>query len=407
MHGPGQGTAYFVKGSVDPTDLAIDGGTPASLLVISAPVAKPALIGGVGVNGSLAALIGVSTTLNGNSEVSGSIATVVLGDNASTANTFSIDDAAVPARFLLHRADGLSIKSAGTIQAITAKSWGVPTGGVAGTITAAKLLALIDSGDLAASLNVAGLLGPVIALGQISGTWTIGGSATNIIASRGTAADWIANVAGSLGGLSGSSLAGSLTVGGSVRTVRASDNLSTALNAAAITSVSAKTMSGNITASGTIAVVSVATTMSANLTAASIGTLSAGGAVRNSQVRVSNSINVVAVGSIAESNVFAGVAANVSTLPISAADLINPAGQILVFTTRLAGGFSNTAIAAKTLGTVSIHGATAASAGGAAATNFGTFLFIQAGHRPVVFTTRKASPTVPTLLGTDFLIRVL
>jgi hypothetical protein len=189
--------------------------------------------------------------------------------------------------------------------------------------------------------------------------------------------------------------------------VRASGDLSTALNAAAITSVSAKTLSGSITASGAITVVSVATTMSANLTAASIGTLVVGGAVSASQVRASNSIKVVVVGSIADSNVFAGVAAGVSTLPTSAANLANPASQILVFATRVAGGFSNSAIAAGTLGTVAIRGAAAANAGGAAATNFGRLVFTQPGQRPVVFTTHKANPTVPTLLGTDFLIELI
>jgi hypothetical protein len=87
--------------------------------------------------------------------------------------------------------------------------------------------------------------------------------------------------------------------------------------------------------------------------------------------------------------------------------LTNTASQILVFATRVAGGFSNTAIAAGTLRSAVIHGAVPTSAGGAAATNFGALVFTQSGHPAVVFTTRKANPTVPTLLGTDFEIRLL
>jgi hypothetical protein len=412
LRGTGTGTAYFVNGSADPTDLAVDGSTLASSLVIVAPAKTPATIGGIGINGSLASFSAANSLLNGDSEVTGQVPTVVIGGNAASGNRFTIDNDPVAARagvFVLHHADGLVLKTAAPVRVISVQSWVAPAGGVAGSITAPSLLSLVDTGNFAADVTIAGTLGTANIIGQVTGgTWSVGASALNIVATHGTAAGWAANITGTLGVLSGSSLNGALTAGGAVRVVRATGDMAMTITAPALTVLSAKSISaGSITTTGGIQVVSVAGNLTASINAATIGTVSVGGVLADSKVLATTSINVVVLGSITNSDVFSGVAAGVTTLPTSAAQLSNLAGKIGVFVTRISGGFTSSDVATGTVRTASIRGGATTGAGGIAASNFGSLVFIQAGHRPATFTTRRPGATPPTLLGTDFLIEVL
>jgi len=170
--------------------------------------------------------------------------------------------------------------------------------------------------------------------------------------------------------------------------------------------VSTSALAGSLTAGGAIKSVSVATNMTADIIAQSIGTLSVGGAVSSSQVRAGTTIKSVKVGSIANSDVFAGVSSAIGTLPTSAGELTDATGSILSFSTRVTNGFSNTNLSAATLGTVSIKGAASTGAGGAAAVHFTAFTLTQHGSKPVKFSTKKAG-AVPTIAGTDFDLAVI
>jgi hypothetical protein len=257
------------------------------------------------------------------------------------------------------------------------------------------------------------MLGTVRVHGQITGGDYDSGLTRSIVADHGIGPAWTASF-GDIGLIAGSSLAGTITFANQIGAIRAKDDLAMSISTYGIGDISASRISGGTieshmlyimeleydpTALGLIRSIRVADGMSGNwIIAHAIGSLRVGGAVSNAKVQLVDAIGVVDVGSIADSSIATGV-------PWST-DYYSPRNSIGRFVTHDGGGFSNTTITAQTFGSVLIHGATATTAGGITATNIAMLTFDQPGEPAVSFTTRKASATVPSLLGTDFVIQI-
>ncbi len=229
--GAGTATAYFVDGSADPADIAIDGSTAGTSLSIIAAVKSPAPIGGIGVNGPLGTLSAANTVLNGDIVIGGNARSLLLGSNGIAGDSIVISGGGPAATHMaLKTADGLSVTTSEPLGAVTATSW------AAGTITAPSLGSL-TVGALGATLNIAGLVKTVHTTGAISGgTWNLGGL-TSLTAAGGTAAAWTANVTGNVGTIVARMFDGALTSGALVKAIKVVGEMSAAVTAQSFGSI--------------------------------------------------------------------------------------------------------------------------------------------------------------------------
>jgi hypothetical protein len=147
----------------------------------------------------------------------------------------------------------------------------------------------------------------------------------------------------------------------------------------------------------------------ADLTAGSIGVLKVAGALAGSDVRAADSIGRVIAGSVRDSRVFAGVAAAISTLPSSLADFVNSSAAIGTLSVRKAGTFSNTLIAAPTIGKLAlgaVQTANAAPTFGVAADRVGLISGIAVGGSGALRQSRLDDPA-GSITDRGFVVRVL
>ena len=106
---------------------------------------------------------------------------------------------------------------------------------------------------------------------------------------------------------------------------------------------------------------------SADLTVGQIQRFTVGGALTGSDIRSSGDVMSLRAGRMAGSRVFAGVGDGQSALPDSMDDFANASAQIrsLSVTSRAAGAFVDTLIAAPNLGNVSLGAIVTGNAGNA------------------------------------------
>lgn len=121
-----------------------------------------------------------------------------------------------------------------------------------------------------------------------------------------------------------------------------------------------------------LSVVSVKGTFQAGITANAIDRITIGGVLEGSEIRVAERIGSISVGSISRSHVFAGVRPEVDSLPDSEDDFSTGTSAIQTFRvkSRLATAFSDTSVAAASLGRVAlsnVESGNASSAFGVAA----------------------------------------
>ena len=146
----------------------------------------------------------------------------------------------------------------------------------------------------------------------------------------------------------------------------------------------------------------------AGIAAGVIGRVTVSGAVSGAAIRSDSSIAGLTVGSITDSLVFAGVAGSV--LPDSSDDFTSP-GEIKTFTVRgrTAGSFSDTLIAAATLGKVGLGGPVATANGGQTFGVAGNTIKSVSGSTDAGDSLRRSNLDDPagSFAAVDFVLRVL
>jgi hypothetical protein len=148
----------------------------------------------------------------------------------------------------------------------------------------------------------------------------------------------------------------------------------------------------------------------ADVTAGTIGTLKVGGALAGADVRASGSIGKVTAASIRDSRIFAGVSDAVAALPASLSDFSNAAALIAGVSVKARGaGFSNTLIAAPTLGRLSLGSVQASNGGtpfGVAADRVSSISGITVGGIGTIRRARLDDPSA-SLSDGDFVLRLM
>ena len=261
--------------------------------------------------------------------------------------------------------------TAATAVTILSKGGGTSTGNV--TVNGSLRSLTGRTADLTGNLTVAGSIGK-LALRTAGGgrTITYGGAGAPVTITFGAVSDVSVNSASP------------------VKLIRASQWL----DADAAPDVIAAPSVGTVTTRGEFA---------AGITTA---TLLAGrfGALSGSDIRADGSIGTVTAGTMANSRIFAGVPGTLATLPASAAEFSNPGASIKAVSVR--GAFSNTLIAAPTIGRASLGAVTPANGGvefGLAADRAQSVSALMPTQR--LRLSRLDAPE--TLLDTDFRVRVL
>jgi hypothetical protein len=358
----------YVNGMGDPSTISIAGSTASTSLSVVVTPAKGskvahAAIGGFDINGPISTLSAPKVTLTGSSTFTGGIRSLTVAGTNSTAGEMKIGGATA-ARLTLGDVDGLSVDSAASLASVTATNWAD-----GGTVSAPSIATFSVTGTDAASLTVTKAITTFKAKAVSVATITA--------ATIGTVA-----VAGAMTG--------------------------STLEATTIKSISVGSLSeSDVEAGGAITTVKAGAMSTVTITATTLGTVAVTGAVTDSQLLATTSIKSVSVGSLAGSDVFAGVASTVTSLPTSPADLANLKSSIGSFVTHESGGFSDgSAVAAATVTSATIAGAAATGAGGIAAETFGSVL-IRQGKTPVKYGNKTKKTVPPTVPGTDFEISVI
>jgi hypothetical protein len=149
--------------------------------------------------------------------------------------------------------------------------------------------------------------------------------------------------------------------------------------------------------------------LAADLNVGTLSKVSVGGTMNGSILRATGDVGSIRVGAVRDSKIFAGVASSVSTLPDSADDFIADA-TIKSFSVKLKtpGSFSDTVIAAKHLGKLSL-GAVATNNGGTpfgiSADDLASVSAIAGGGAK--FSVRNLSDPADSQTQDDFVLRLI
>jgi hypothetical protein len=148
----------------------------------------------------------------------------------------------------------------------------------------------------------------------------------------------------------------------------------------------------------------------ADVTTGTLGTLKVGGALAGADLRATTSIGRVMAASIRDSRIFAGVAGAVAALPSTPADFSNAAATIGGVSVKPRGlGFSNSLIAAPTVGKLSLGSIQASNGGtpfGVAADRIASVSGIAVGGTGSIRRSRLDDPTSSVTDG-DFVLRLM
>ncbi len=374
LGGVGTGTVLLNNSSAEPVQTLLTGTTAASSLVIQSAGGATSL-NDVAVQGPLGAFTATTATLAGSLTFTGSVSRVSLGNVASTAS-INFGSASGRPAVKLGAVDGATVTSMAPIASLSAASW---TADSSTSITAPSIGSLGVKGAFAADLILSGGLSAARLGNVTAGTWIVSGPAGSVSATS-TAAAWSAN----------------FNVG--LRSMTVAGNLSGNLTASSI---------GSLQVHGNVSNAALFLT-GANL---DLSVMKVTGSVTGSTLRSAGIINAVTVGSTSDSLFFAGVAPTVTTLPTSAGDFVT-AGQINSFTIvqpkSAPIGFSNTQVAAATIGKVRVKGVQTANNGspfGFATQHLTAFSDTEPGGKPFVWTS-KQSPSELTFPG-DFKVSIL
>jgi hypothetical protein len=374
LSGPGTGTLGFISSSnADPVSLVLSGTTAHSS--VSVRVARGTLVlGTVQVNGSLNSFIAARTSFVASFNVTGTLANLLLGDEAIAPSAISIGGSTVATVIRMGVVHDLSLTDAAAIKSLALTSW---TDGVFATdaITAPSLGILQIKGGFDANLMLtSGML--FANVGSIAGgTWTVGG-AIKSLATGTIASGWAGNIAGAIG----------------IFTVKG--NLDGALSAASIQSLK---VSGSINGS----------TISLTGSKTALGALTVGGSLTNSQILSAGNIGKVSAAGASGSTVYAGVSAGTSGLP-TASDF-SAAASISSFIVEGKAPFADTFIGASSIGTVELADVTTDNGGtpfGLATNSLGSFALRQAKNKPVMWHAKESTTVFNTLPG-DLKVEIL
>jgi hypothetical protein len=146
-----------------------------------------------------------------------------------------------------------------------------------------------------------------------------------------------------------------------------------------------------------------------DVTVASIGILKVAGTLAGSVVRAADTIGRVTAASVRDSRLFAGVSGTVTRLPTSLADFVNTGAVIGGLTVKRAGTFSNTIVAAPTIGKLALGAIQTANSGGpfgVAVDRMGIVSGVAVGGAGFVKRSRLDDPS-GSLADGDFVLRVL
>jgi hypothetical protein len=301
----GSGTLSFLSnGNADPISLVLSNTTAKSTLTVKVS-GGIATLGTVTVNGSLNSFNAPDANFTVAFTITGTINSLKLGDETLTPSTLHIEGNGTTT-ITLGKAQGFTITDAGTIKSLSATSW---SGGTSGTdvITASNLEELSVKGAFDANLTT---------------------------------------TTGSLSAALGSVVAGSWTIGGTIKS------------------------------------------------------LVVGASIANSNIDVSGNIGKITVGGMSNSSIFAGVSAGITGLPVTA-DFAS-ASSILSFSDKGSSPFVNSDIAAATIDTVALANVTTNNNGapfGIATKSLKSFGLRQSKQKPITWHTGQSSTIFNTLPG--------
>lgn len=284
------------------------------------------IVNGIATDGPVGTVIARDVTLRGTAAFAGPVGRLDLG--RAVGATINIGGAAQdrPGSISIVSAEDTDITSGAPLRSLS-------LGGAtnvdpeADIITAPAIARLTANGDYVGSLNVASLGTARIGGGVAAGTWNVGEARSVTVTSTGPA--WVGNFTGG------------------IRSFTATGDLAGTLTAPSINQLRVGSMTGaNVTL----------TQAPGTGNAPALGRLTSSGAIGNSNIRASHNLGTITAAAITGSTIYSGVnVAPGSLLPSSAADFVAPASiRGVTVRARDGFGFSNSAIAASTLGRVNL-----------------------------------------------------
>ena len=376
LSGPGSGQlGFFGTANSDPLTFTLSGTTAKSRITIHTRKGVTTL-NNVAVTGALAAFTAGTTDLDGIFTISGTLGSLNLAGVAGSYSTVTITGTSVPTMFSLGTVTDLTLTTSSAIKNLTAASW-TGVDGFTGAISAPSMAAAHIRQSFTPNVTLSGggsAIGSFTSGPIVGGTWTITGNARTI-----TTGAISAGVAMNFSGA-----VTSLTIhgsdGGSITAASAKTVIVTGAVAAGVAMNFSGAMSsltihgsdgGSITAASikTMTVTGALTDATLDLTGTSVSTkspdlrtLTIQGSVTDSQIIAAGTISTITAGGMSGSDVFAGVAAGQTTLPTVAADFTADAA-ITKITLSGHSPFSDSLIAASSIGTAALHDVNAENGG--------------------------------------------
>jgi hypothetical protein len=345
-HGTGTITASGTGLSIN--SIQITGTTITSALTVTRTGSAMVSLGNISVTGELSRLLATTSNLNGNLSVSGALTLAEVGSITSSTITIGATDATRSGLTLIAgNVTNTSLTSAIPIRTLRVTNWF--ENGTTDAITAPSITSLAVTGNFEAGLTATGAspyaLQAVSIRGQISADpWDITGNTASVVVGS-VAPGWTGNFTGitraltiRTGGFAGTLTAGTLDV------LSITGNDTGGVNAASI---------GTMRVNGQLDGGYVITTNGVIPRAYSLAHLVVTGQTTNSSITAAGNIASISTGSISGSSIDAGIN-NGTTLPTTAADFASNASITSIAVTGRGATFSDSDIAAATLGSLSL-----------------------------------------------------
>jgi hypothetical protein len=352
----GTGTVTLTGTGLGIDGISVTGTTIASTLTVSRKRASSTTLGNISVAGAIGKIVAPTTTLTGNINISGGISSIQSA--AFTNATITIGSTgARPGGITVTTGDasGTTLTSALAIKSLKATQW--LTSETYGSITAPSISSLVITGEFLSGITTTALTSPfslgTVHIGGLAGgiAWSITGATSNIVIGSVTS-NFTAAFSGPVnsitiksGGFSGNISAG-------------------AINSLSITGDdSGKITAGSIKSARVVGYLngaSITLTNGVAPRATSLGKLQVTGATDDSTILSDGSIGSISTSGIDASSIEAGIASGV-TLPSSAGSFTAAATLSSFSITGRGNTFTNTDIAAQTIGSLNLGTITTAN----------------------------------------------
>ncbi|HEY1683202.1 MAG TPA: RHS repeat-associated core domain-containing protein [Tepidisphaeraceae bacterium] len=374
ISGPGTGILTFLaNGNADPISMVLSDTTAKSKLSVKV-AGGTASLGSVQINGSLASFTAPDASFAVTFTVTGTLGSLSLGDETLTQSTIDIQGSDVPTTIKVGTVHDLTLIDAAPIKSLSANSW---TAGSfsADAISAPSIGTLSIKGnfDAAVTLTADGLdLKSAKITGNITGGSLTAAGTIGTIAANAVAAAWTS------------------TIAGEVTTLQTKGDFDGSFNAVSLGSAK---IGGNL-AGATL-----------NFTGSSKGyalkSLTVTKAATNATISSTDSISSITVGGASNSRILIGVSAATTTLPTDAS-AFTANSSLAIFTSKGSSVFSNTIIAAASIGTAKIANITTNNSGvpfGLSTKSLASLTATPTGAKPIIYTKKQSTSILANLPG--------